>query len=125
RIVVGPKQTGLISWRVAGHQSQSRARARSSFRVRFRPVKTWAYLERLEKRRLLAFGNTDVSFGDDGRAVTLMPDSSAPPEVQDLCISAGGIIAGGDQGLVRYTASGTIDPTFGSGGEVPFSGVSF
>ena len=84
-----------------------------------------AKVEALEPRRMLAFGKTDASFADAGRAVLPMLDSAATPQVQDLLVSAGRIYAAGDAGFVRYNSDGSADAGFGSAGRVPLAGVSF
>ncbi len=57
--------------------------------------------------------------------VTSFPGSAAAPVVKDLQVSGGKILAGGNSGLVRYLADGTLDGSFGDSGRVSLSGVSF
>src|SRR4051794_626162 len=74
---------------------------------------------------MLAFGKTDIGFGQQGRAITEMPSAPAAAQVADVCVCGGGIVAGGDRGLVKYTTAGAVDPIFGQDGRVDLSGVSF
>jgi uncharacterized delta-60 repeat protein len=71
--------------------------------------------------RLLANGSLDAGFGTGG-SVTLSPPPGFPESFWDaaLVTADGKIIVGGDFGgqavIARYTAVGTLDSTFGSGG---------
>ena len=93
--------------------------------MRLNRINGAAAFEPLENRRLFAFGETDPTFGDLGRAVTDFGDGAISPVIEDLCVGPAGIVAGGDAGLVRYTASGAVDPTFGVAGKIPFLGALF
>lgn len=70
-------------------------------------------------------GTLDASFGTGGQAVTDLGgnDRAFALAVQDGKLVAGGLSfsftgTNGDFGLVRYNADGTLDPTFGTGGQV-------
>jgi uncharacterized delta-60 repeat protein len=80
--------------------------------------------------RYRANGSLDPTFSHDGRVTTDF--AGYPDEIRDLAVDPGGrIVAGGqscsppgnfdevcDFGLVRYTASGALDPRFGRNGRV-------
>jgi uncharacterized delta-60 repeat protein len=67
-------------------------------------------------------GKLDPSFGRDGRVVTKLGSLSRAEAVAiqaDGKLVAAGVAADfSDFGLVRYTASGKLDPSFGRGGKV-------
>src|SRR4051794_17516403 len=79
-------------------------------------------VEPLERRWMLAFGRTDVSFATSGRAVTPMFTLAATPEARDIVVapSSGSIYAAGDAGVVRYTSAGAADASFGDAGVLRF-----
>ena len=72
--------------------------------------------------RLSTGGNLDVTFGSAGRRYTSFPDGSTA-NLHGLLVEPGnGIMATGDNGgsrlaLARYSASGGLDGSFGSGGQ--------
>jgi uncharacterized delta-60 repeat protein len=102
-----------------------RARAR-----RARPIHaTQLRLDVLEDRTLLAAGALDTTFGTNGLATTHFPGSTgssaaALAEQSDgKLVVVGTVATGGNNptsslALVRYNPDGTLDTTFGSGGEV-------
>ncbi len=78
-------------------------------------------IEPLEQRRLLSFGQVDPTFGTNGRVQT--PEQRVPL-VSDLSVASDGtILATGNNAIVRYTASGAPDSSFGVAGVVSFSNV--
>jgi uncharacterized delta-60 repeat protein len=100
-----------------------RTLSRSSRRTpaRFRPV-----LEQLEDRWLLNGGGLDPTFGTGGRVVT---DLGGTDVLQAMALQADGkIVAVGwtthngptgiDFAVVRYSANGSLDNSFGIGGKV-------
>jgi uncharacterized delta-60 repeat protein len=72
--------------------------------------------------RLTAGGAVDPSFASGG-IFSLSSGQSVPPsnfQVSALAVdSQGRILLGGDAGVLRLTATGTIDTTFGQGGFAP------
>src|SRR5262245_12297208 len=85
-----------------------------------------AVAEVLETRRLMAFGKTDTSFGDAGRATASIANATSFEQTQDLIVATGGkIVAGGDAGLIRFDSTGAVDETFGDGGTVRLTGLAF
>ncbi|MDQ3439140.1 MAG: hypothetical protein M3478_02180, partial [Planctomycetota bacterium] len=86
-------------------------------------------LERLESRRLFAAGDLDPTFGTGGvvdlpagtggreggsqQAIAVMPD--------DRLLVIGGPAAGDTLSVLRLTAAGAPDPTFGTAGRVSFT----
>ncbi|HEV7731168.1 MAG TPA: hypothetical protein VGR62_03355 [Candidatus Binatia bacterium] len=81
--------------------------------------------------RLLSDGSLDPTFGIGGHAS--LPVAGDSPQVRRVLLPAdGGVILFGrfvaafDEGLARFDASGTLDPTFGSGGVliIPSVGMS-
>jgi uncharacterized delta-60 repeat protein len=80
---------------------------------------TSRYIDALECRRLLAAGDFDLSFSNDGHLQFNLP--GAPFEVKDTAIDADGrtILAGNrgdDVAVARLRPDGTPDPSFGIGG---------
>src|SRR5690349_7033219 len=81
-------------------------------------------LERLEARRLLAAGDLDLSFGDNGAALVTgaasFEDAVAVLPGDKIAVLTPG--SGSNPiGVDRYTADGKLDPTFGGGdGHVEF-----
>jgi uncharacterized delta-60 repeat protein len=70
--------------------------------------------------RYVPDGSLDATFGDGGKIITPFGGSV---DVQALAIDARGriVAVGGGAGffaIARYTASGALDPTFGTGGKV-------
>jgi len=83
-------------------------------------------VELLEARRLFAFGQTDVNFGVDGRALTSFASGTFAAAAQDLLVVAGRkILAAGPAGMTRYNSDGSLDTTFGTKGKTIFSGVNY
>src|SRR5689334_14714 len=73
-------------------------------------------IERLEERRLMAFGDPDASWGVQGRAVTGFVVDDA--RVLDLKVSGNKVYAGGIEGITRYTSAGKLDTTFADAGRL-------
>lgn len=82
-------------------------------------------IEPLEARRLLAFGQTDVNFGVDGRARMPFTTTSASVAAQDTLVIDGKILTAGPAGMARFNADGSVDLTFGAKGKTIFSGVNY
>jgi len=75
--------------------------------------------------RYTASGALDTSFGTGGRVITDIAGGSDFLSAMALDVHGKIVVAGsasisgqGDYGIVRYTAAGALDPTFGSGGKV-------
>jgi|GEM_PF-1533050 len=71
--------------------------------------------------RLTSAGALDASFGSGGKATTDLEFYSANPgnNVNSVCLQADGkIVAVISTVLARYTSTGALDTSFGSGGEV-------
>ncbi|WP_084046320.1 Ig-like domain-containing protein [Deinococcus hopiensis] len=71
--------------------------------------------------RYTAVGVLDASFGNGGQVITAMTPGGAADAVHALALQGGKIIAAGGEGdfkAARYTASGTLDASFGTGGKV-------
>jgi hypothetical protein len=72
--------------------------------------------------KLLAGGSFDLTFGAGGR---VRVDLGSPAELTGLAFNSGGIVALGERGieaaLMRFTASGAVDPSFGMAGLAIFS----
>jgi uncharacterized delta-60 repeat protein len=69
-------------------------------------------------------GSIDTSFGHNGTAVTdvgLTAAGQALPGTPRsvMVLGNGDILVGGDTGVVRLLPTGSLDPTFGSGGRAP------
>lgn len=83
--------------------------------------------------RYLSNGSLDTGFGVGGTVLTGLGGTNPQPDIAfDVAIAPGGAIvvagqAGGfrnadtDVAVVRYTANGILDPTFGVGGRAPLS----
>src|SRR5215831_2757332 len=86
-----------------------------------------ALLEGLESRFLFAFGKTDVTFGDQGRAQPSIPNPIQTQRAKDIMLADGGkLIVSGDAGIIRLNADGSTDNPFGSNkGTVRLGGFSF
>jgi uncharacterized delta-60 repeat protein len=78
-------------------------------------------VEQLESRRLLSFGQVDPTFGTDGRVQT--PEQHTPLVSDLVSVPGGKILAAGNNAIVRYSAAGVPDPSFGIGGVVSLSNV--
>ena len=68
-------------------------------------------------------GTLDTTFGNDGIVLTPITTGSGAPSATDVAIDSQGriVVVGGDGShfeLIRYTASGQLDGTFGNGGFV-------
>ena len=84
------------------------------------------YLEPLEPRQLLAFGQLSQSFGDVGHVFAEMPADQGTPLLQDIeVVSDGTIVAGGSGGLVQWSRNGEIREEFGANGRVPLPGTTY
>ncbi|HEX8913584.1 MAG TPA: Calx-beta domain-containing protein, partial [Humisphaera sp.] len=79
--------------------------------------------------RYLDDGTPDPTFGTGGLVTTNLAYSAAPLDTYDVANAVavqpdGKVLVGGRDGaywaLVRYTAAGALDPTFGDGGAVRF-----
>src|SRR5687767_8735694 len=80
-----------------------------------------AVVERLEGRRLLAFGDLDETFGTGGFVQTKFRDR--PGGVQQLfTMSDGRIVAVGQPGIARYLPDGAPDTSFSGDGKVYANG---
>jgi uncharacterized delta-60 repeat protein len=83
-------------------------------RPRWRPAVEW-----LEPRTLLSFGALDPSFGSGGKVLSVFTGSERlsaavlQPDGKIVAVGSNGAIV-----LVCYTPNGSLDPTFGRGGEV-------
>jgi uncharacterized delta-60 repeat protein len=89
-------------------------------RVLDRAARGW--VEALETRQLLS-GVLDPTFGTGGKVVTDFPDTPFDGALGPAVQSTGKIVAQTGESpnsgrLVRYTANGQLDPTFGSNGVV-------
>jgi uncharacterized delta-60 repeat protein len=78
-------------------------------------------VEQLESRRLLSFGQIDPTFGTNGRVQT--PEQRTPLVSDLVSLPGGKILAAGNNAIVRYTAAGAPDPSFGAAGVVSLSNV--
>ncbi|MCC6511028.1 MAG: hypothetical protein IT423_18140, partial [Pirellulaceae bacterium] len=78
--------------------------------------------ESREQRTVFAAGELDPSFGIAGQARTEFNDSASwgSMALASAIQSDGKILAAGEGGLVRYTADGTLDASFGDSGRVAF-----
>ncbi|GGR06486.1 delta-60 repeat domain-containing protein [Deinococcus ruber] len=85
--------------------------------------------ERFGLARLNANGTLDTSFGVGGKVTTAFSGSSADRPLAVVVQPDGAVVVGGqatfasnatgiDFALARYTPSGTLDSTFGTGGQV-------
>ncbi|ULH17568.1 hypothetical protein MF271_21190 (plasmid) [Deinococcus sp. KNUC1210] len=66
-------------------------------------------------------GTLDASFGTGGQVTTALASQNGSDSVHALALQQGKIIAVGGEGdfaAARYTPSGTLDNTFGTGGKV-------
>ncbi|GBF06108.1 hypothetical protein DAERI_070106 [Deinococcus aerius] len=71
--------------------------------------------------RLTPSGSLDATFGTGGRVTTAMTSGGAADAIHALALQGGKIVAAGGEGdfkVARYTASGALDASFGSGGKV-------
>jgi uncharacterized delta-60 repeat protein len=72
--------------------------------------------------RYNANGTLDTSFGNNGKVVTALGTGGATAYAMavqpDGQIILAGVTSGGNLTLVRYTANGALDTTFGSGGKL-------
>src|SRR5438105_13146238 len=87
-------------------------------------------IERLEGRRLLAAGILDSSFGSGGKATVSVPGirfvslKAAPTPDGKTIVGgiynsvSGNVITAQGGYVMRLTAAGTLDTTFGSGGKI-------
>jgi hypothetical protein len=88
-------------------------------------------VEALEDRLAPRAGDLDLSFGDGGKAIVLglrrITDAVVMPDNRIVVVgptgeeSFGASPYGGDFGVVRLTANGMPDPTFGTNGLARFS----
>jgi len=76
-------------------------------------------VELLESRCLFSFGNVTTSWSANGRTITAFDDSES--RINCVVEANGKIYAAGQQGVVRYAASGAIDNSFSGDGILPFS----
>jgi uncharacterized delta-60 repeat protein len=103
---------GIPSHRVGG-----RPRRRAAARVR---------VEGLEDRPLLNAADLVPGFGSGGVVTTTLPGTDGSGAIDLVIQSDGKFVAvgsgatrdGNDFALVRYNADGTLDPSFGAGGQV-------
>src|SRR5258706_5418568 len=105
------------------HPANSSSSFKSSFPAPARRRAVRAVIQSLEERRLLSAGELDPSFGAGGRVTTDLGGGTFDQAVQVAAVNAGGklIVAGAVWGqgwaVVRYNADGTVDGTFGTGGQ--------
>lgn len=83
-------------------------------------------LEFLEGRALLATGEIDLTFGQNGQVSTEFNDSAilSKRAYGIAAQSNGSIVTVGEGAIVRYLPNGTIDTSFGNAGRVPFPGYA-
>ena len=105
-------------------------RRRTIKRSCYAPQPSLSAMEYLESRRLLAAGGLDPTFGVGGKAVTPLASFGYYPIGQAVLQPSGKILVletsvSDDPRVVRFTADGAPDSTFGVGGVLSFSsGVS-
>ncbi len=82
-------------------------------------------LESLEPRCLLSFGQPDAGFGVNGRGrIEFASGSSYASPTEMLVDSSSRIVTVSDGGIVRFTAAGVPDSSFGVGGRVALTGLT-
>jgi uncharacterized delta-60 repeat protein len=75
---------------------------------------------------LMAFGHLDTLFGNNGQALTPFTNPSQSPQIREIHLSGGGIVAAGPGGIAKYTSAGQLDNTFGtSTGKVKLPNIGF
>lgn len=79
-------------------------------------------VERLEQRDLLAAGDPDASYGDNGQTITEFHDSRYWSNIARATVvqSDGRVIVAGGTTIARYESDGSLDASFGSAGRVLF-----
>src|SRR3954464_6652636 len=80
------------------------------------------FIESLESRRLLSFGQPLQDFGVAGRATLNFGTGSTAPAAL-LVDSNGRFVTVADGGIARYTAAGQPDTGFATGGKLALSGI--
>ncbi len=111
----------MLTQRLKSRGDRARSQSRRSGGGLFRPR-----LEFLEDRTLLDGGQLDPTFGTGGKVLTDFPGtlnaiaSAVVMQADGKAVMAGTTHSNGkdDFALVRYNSSGSLDPTFGSGGKV-------
>jgi uncharacterized delta-60 repeat protein len=74
----------------------------------------------------MAFGQTDTTFGVAGHAITPFTNPSSTPEIREIHLAGGAIVAAGPGGIAKYTSAGQPDTSFGSStGKVKLPNVTF
>ncbi|MFC4453900.1 hypothetical protein [Deinococcus sonorensis] len=71
--------------------------------------------------RYTATGALDAGFGTGGQVLTAMTAGSGTEAIHALALQGSKIVAAGGEGdfrVARYTAAGTLDASFGTGGKV-------
>src|SRR5262245_35534549 len=95
--------------------------------ARYRPALTARpQLERLEDRCLMTAGQLDTTFGSGGSVVTAVGPGNDHAEAVRIQPDGKIVVAGQAQtsrglnqfAVVRYTTSGSLDASFGTGGKV-------
>lgn len=78
-------------------------------------------VELLEQRQLLTAGDLDPTFGVGGHVETEYATSTeASKALASVVQSDGKIIAAGEGGIARFLPNGSLDTTFGVGGQVQY-----
>ncbi len=80
------------------------------------------YVERFEERTVFAAGDLDVTFGQNGHALSDWSTTSAVASIAfAVAIQADGkSVAVGEGGLIRYQSDGSVDTSFGVNGIVAY-----
>ena len=102
-------------------------------RSRRRIGKLHRAVEALERRRLLAAGDLDPTFGTGGKTTATYTGSADDGAESIAILEDGRILVGGDSNtiqdgaaiLARYLADGTPDPAFGTGGKIRHDSLKF
>lgn len=80
------------------------------------------FVERLEERTVFAAGDLDITFGQNGHALSDWSTTSAVASIAfAVAIQADGkSVAVGEGGLIRYQTDGSVDTSFGVNGIVAY-----
>lgn len=93
------------------------SRRRHSSQFGYQPIQ----VEFLEQRQLLTAGDLDLTFGVGGHVQTEYAGSTESSRaLASVVQSDGKIIAAGEGGIVRFLPNGSLDTTFGVGGQVQY-----
>ena len=79
-------------------------------------------VEPLEIRRLLSAALLDLSFGSGGKVLTDFPGTGEDAAMGAVLQTGDKTVILTDGGLARYDGSGSLDPSFGSGGFAQIAG---